>query len=68
MNKPIEKVDEDTYTVPSETNIDTEYMVWRSLNLGWTCTCMWWTIHSKHKPPHPECKHIQLVKKTFIKR
>ena len=35
---------------------------------GWVCDCMWWTIHMKHNPPHPQCKHIKKVIETFIKK
>ena len=68
MNRPIERVDVDTYNVPSETSEGIDYLVFNSWRIGWTCTCMSWQIHSKHKAPHPECKHIKLVKKTFIKQ
>lgn len=64
----IDKVDADTYDVQSETDPKKTYMVYNSLNEGWTCECMWWSIHCKHKPPHPQCKHIKKVLETFIKK
>jgi hypothetical protein len=50
----IEKVDADTYNIQSETDKNKEYMVYNSIHEGWTCTCMWWSIHCKLTPPHPE--------------
>jgi len=64
----IEKIDADTYDIQSETDPEKKYMVYNSLHEGWTCTCMWWSIHCKLNPPHPECKHVRKVKETFIKK
>lgn len=64
----IEQVDCVTFNVLSDTGSGIEYMVYNSQHEGWTCTCMWWSIHCKLNPPHPFCKHIKAVKETFIKK
>jgi len=64
----IERVGADTYIVKSETSKDKEYMVYNSLHEGFTCTCMWWSIHCRLRPPHPLCKHIRAVFKTFRRK
>jgi hypothetical protein len=63
----IEQIDAVTYDVQSETDPTKTYMVWNSWRIGWTCTCMWFTIHERLHPPHPMCKHIKKVLETHIR-
>ncbi len=64
----IEQIDSVTYDVQSESDPKTTYMVWNSFREGWTCECMWWSIHCRLHPPHPACKHIKAVLKTHIRK
>lgn len=64
----IEKIDCVTWEIESESEPGKKYMVFNSQHDGWVCDCMWWSIHCKLKPPHPECKHVRKIKETFIKQ
>jgi hypothetical protein len=64
----IDKIGADTWLVQSESNPNEDYMVYNTIHEGFTCTCKWWTVHCRLRPPHPLCKHIRAVFKTFIKK
>lgn len=63
--KQIEQIDPSTYDVKSQSEEGRTYMVYNSINEGWLCDCMWFSIHMNHKAPHPECKHIKMVYKLI---
>ena len=63
----IEKIDSVTYNVQGSEK--EPYMVFNSINIGWTCTCKDFVMKLPDegvKMPY-ECKHIKKVKETFIK-
>jgi len=57
--------DGSSWDVKSSSDPELVYMVYNSLNEGWLCDCMWFTIHLNLNPPHPECKHINKVKEKY---
>ena len=64
--------DEHTFYVPSESEVDElgqpkQYFVYKSLNIGWTCDCMNFTMNLKDLNDKStfECKHIRAIKKKY---
>ena len=63
----IECISPSDYRIRSDTAPGAWVNVNNSPQEGWICDCMWFTLHERRQPPHPECKHIKQIKKTFIK-
>ena len=61
----INKMGPDAYYIRSDSAPGGWIFVFNSLNEGWLCDCMWFTIHENLKPLHPECKHIKRVKDSW---
>ncbi|HTH23002.1 MAG TPA: hypothetical protein VL854_12360 [Nitrososphaeraceae archaeon] len=58
----IHVVDSATYYVKSETDPEREpYFVYNSINIGWTCDCMDFTMKMRDDGKNPYCKHIKKV-------
>ena len=61
----VHQVAPDAYYIRSDSAPGGWIFTFNSLNEGWLCDCMWFTIHENIKPPHPECKHIKIVKNSW---
>jgi hypothetical protein len=64
----VHQVAPDAYYIRSDSAPGGWIFTFNSLNEGWLCDCMWFTIHENIKPPHPECKHIKIVKNNIGKQ
>ena len=61
----IEKVDDKTFYVKSSQPDKEPYMVFNSINIGWTCDCLSFVYNIDDAQRSKDCKHITLIKKTY---